>query len=160
LCNRRREQHALGAAPSATPGSSRLLVLLLVRARYCPLPVRWCWCWRLWSNCDRTVVRGSSIEESGGATHFALPQPGELTSYSDDCAPFNPPNFVAGTSNGSAGQPSPVRTKEYTEHLYATERPIRYRPGACAIYRRAILRSPPPSSAPALCSSDCRPLIT
>eukprot|EP01046_Picozoa_sp_COSAG06_P075156 COSAG06_NODE_23336_length_695_cov_0.875839_1_plen_124_part_10 len=28
-----------------------------------------------------------------------------------------------------------MRTEEYTEHLYATERPIRYRPGACAIYR-------------------------
>ena len=85
----------------------------------------------------RGWVHGSSVEESGGATHFALPQPGELTSYNDDSAPFNPPNFVAGTSNGSAAQPSPVRTKEYSDHLYATERPIRYRPGACAIYRRA-----------------------
>jgi hypothetical protein len=77
----------------------------------------------------------SDVEESGGATHFALSQPDELTSYDSDAAPFNPPNFVAGTSNGSAAQPSPLRTAEYTEHLYATERPVRYRRGACAIYR-------------------------
>ena len=30
----------------------------------------------------------SDVEESGAATHFALSQPGELTSYDDDTAPL------------------------------------------------------------------------
>ena len=60
---------------------------------------------------------------------FSQPQPLRC------CLHSNPPNFVAGTSNGSARQPSPLRTEEYTEHLYQTERPVRYKPGTCIIYR-------------------------
>ena len=60
---------------------------------------------------------------------FSQPQPLRC------CLRSNPPNFVAGTSNGSARQPSPLRTEEYTEHLYQTERPVRYKPGTCIIYR-------------------------
>ena len=71
-----------------------------------------------------------------------LPKPLRLVFFSKPrslkdacCLHSNPPNFVAGTSNGSARQPSPLRTEEYTEHLYQTERPVRYKPGTCIIYR-------------------------
>lgn len=74
----------------------------------------------------------SEVEECGGATHFAKPMPGELTSYSPDR--FNSPNFVFGTRNGSAGSDKGPRSETNTKRLYAEEKPIRYSPGTCVIY--------------------------
>lgn len=80
----------------------------------------------------------ADVEQSGGATHFALPGPGELTGYSAS-APFNPPNFVAGARGGDgaarADQQAGYRLRglEHTAHLYASERPVRYKPGTCIL---------------------------
>jgi hypothetical protein len=63
------------------------------------------------------------VESSGGATHFAKALPGELTGYDPDESPFNPPNFVAKPDETVAHR---LRGPEYTEHLYGTERPVRY----------------------------------
>lgn len=62
------------------------------------------------------------VEDTGGPTHAAKSSPGELTGYG---APFNPPNAPQ-----QAG-----RDFKLLERLYATERPVRYRPGTCLLYR-------------------------
>ena len=74
----------------------------------------------------------SEVDECGGATHFALPTPGELTSYSPE--QFNAPNFVFGTRNGSAATDQGPRSEANTRRLYAEEKPICYAPGTCIIY--------------------------
>ena len=75
----------------------------------------------------------SDVDEAGGATHFAKAQPGELTTY--EPKRFNPPNFVIGTENGSAGATTGPRSPEKTERRYREERPVRYEPGSCILYR-------------------------
>lgn len=75
----------------------------------------------------------SDVDESGGATHFARAEPGELTTYSPER--FNPPNFVIGTENGSAGKDSGPRAPGKTERRYQQEKPVRYQPGTCILYR-------------------------
>jgi hypothetical protein len=74
----------------------------------------------------------SDVDECGGATHFAPAVPGELTTYRPE--QFNPPNFVAGTSNGSAASDQGPRSKDNTERLYQNEKPVYYKPGTCIIY--------------------------
>ena len=66
------------------------------------------------------ILYYTDVEETGGPTHLAKPAPGELTSYDKS---FNPPN----------GQPG--RSPSLLRRLYETERPIRYSPGTCALYR-------------------------
>jgi len=75
----------------------------------------------------------SDVEESGGATHFARALPGELTSYEPD--QFNPPNFVIGTKNGSAGSDTGPRSADNTKRRYDEEKPVYYKPGTCILYR-------------------------
>eukprot|EP01051_Picozoa_sp_SAG22_P003262 SAG22_NODE_156_length_16999_cov_8.168047_5_plen_387_part_00 len=67
------------------------------------------------------ILYYTHVAETGGPTHLAKSAPGELTSYSGQ--PYNPPN----------GQPG--RAPSLLRRLYATERPIRYRPGTAALYR-------------------------
>ncbi|MAV27149.1 MAG: hypothetical protein CMQ05_13715 [Gammaproteobacteria bacterium] len=74
----------------------------------------------------------SEVDECGGATHFSMPMPGELTTYAPD--QFNAPNFVFGTRNGSAANDNGPRSEANTRRLYAEEKPIRYAPGTCIIY--------------------------
>ena len=66
------------------------------------------------------ILYYTHVEETGGPTHLAKSAPGELTSYDK---PFNPPNN------------QPGRSPQLLRRLYETERPIRYRPGTCALYR-------------------------
>ncbi len=75
----------------------------------------------------------SDVQEAGGATHFVRAAPGELTQYSQ--AAFNPPNFVFGTHNGSSADDAGVRSLELTETRYREEKPLRYQPGSCVLYR-------------------------
>ena len=75
----------------------------------------------------------SDVDEVGGATHFCPAEAGELTSY--DSASFNPPNFVAGTTNGSAATTVGPRAPERVAARYRGEKPIRFRPGVCVLYR-------------------------
>jgi hypothetical protein len=73
------------------------------------------------------------VGSCGGATHFAKALPGELTSYNPDS--FNPPNFVAGTKNGSAAAATGPRSPENTARLYHEEKPVHYQPGTCILYK-------------------------
>ena len=66
------------------------------------------------------ILYYTDVEETGGPTCLAKSAPGELTSYTK---PFNPPNK------------HPGRSPELLRRLYETERPIRYKPGTCALYR-------------------------
>jgi hypothetical protein len=66
------------------------------------------------------ILYYTDVEETGGPTCLAKSAPGELTSYDK---PFNPPNN------------HPGRSPELLRRLYETERPIRYKPGTCALYR-------------------------
>lgn len=66
------------------------------------------------------ILYYTDVEETGGPTCLARSAPGELTSYD---LPFNPPNN------------HPGRSPELLRRLYKTERPIRYKPGTCALYR-------------------------
>jgi len=75
----------------------------------------------------------SDVEECGGATHFVKAEPGELTQYSPSM--FNPPNFVIGTSNGSAASETGPRSPGKTANRYLEEKPIYYKPGTCILYR-------------------------
>ena len=75
----------------------------------------------------------SDVEEVGGATHFVKADPGELTQYQRRT--FNPPNFVFGTSNGSALGASGQRSTERTRLRYQKEKPLRYKMGSCVLYR-------------------------
>ena len=75
----------------------------------------------------------SDVEEAGGATHFAKAKSEELTRYRPET--FNPPNFVFGTTNGSASTSGGPRSPESTEERYQKERPIHYKKGTCVLYR-------------------------
>ncbi len=75
----------------------------------------------------------SDVDESGGATHFARAEHGELTTYAPER--FNPPNFVIGTANGSAADSSGPRSEQKTAQRYRDEKPVRYQPGTCILYR-------------------------
>ena len=75
----------------------------------------------------------SDVEEAGGATHFARADPGELTTYAPER--FNPPNFVIGSTNGSAGNDTGPRSPDRTEQRYREEKPVHYKPGTCILYR-------------------------
>lgn len=74
----------------------------------------------------------SDVDTCGGATHFARAAAGELTSYQP--AEFNPPNFVAGTSNGSAASEEGPRSPERVAQRYEGEKPVYYKPGTCILY--------------------------
>ncbi len=75
----------------------------------------------------------ADVDEAGGATHFCPADAEELTSY--EPTTFNPPNFVAGTKNGSAGNATGPRAPERVERRYRDEKPIRFRVGTCVLYR-------------------------
>lgn len=85
-----------------------------------------------WPEAVACLCYYSDVEAAGGATHFAKPNPLELTTYEPDA--FNPPNFVAGTSNGSAASTIGPRSPENTARLYREEKPVRYKPGTAILY--------------------------
>ena len=75
----------------------------------------------------------SDVDQSGGSTHFARANNGELTSYAPEN--FNPPNFVFGTNNGSAATDTGPRSAKRVALRYQNERPVYYKPGTCIVYR-------------------------
>lgn len=75
----------------------------------------------------------ADVDDAGGATHFCPADSTELTSYSPET--FNPPNFVAGTRNGSASTATGPRAAERVARRYRDEKPIRYDAGTCVLYR-------------------------
>ncbi|MDA1298624.1 MAG: phytanoyl-CoA dioxygenase family protein [Proteobacteria bacterium] len=83
-------------------------------------------------DCVACLCYYSDVGESGGATHFVKAEEGELTSY--EPADFNPPNFVAGTENGSAAVDTGPRSPERVAQRYREEKPIHYQPGTCVLY--------------------------
>jgi hypothetical protein len=82
--------------------------------------------------CVACLCYYSDVEECGGATHFAQAAPGELTTYTPE--DFNPPNFVIGTTNGSAATDAGPRDPEKVADRYAREKPVYYKPGTCILY--------------------------
>jgi hypothetical protein len=70
------------------------------------------------------ILYFTHVAATGGPTHAAASAPGELTTYGAE-APFNPPNLP-----NQAG-----RDRGILRRVYETERPVRYSPGTCLLYR-------------------------